>query len=195
MYVYSIKSNKKEKGFSYIEVMIALVILLVGILQMASALAANLLRSYETEKRIISKQVALSTIESIMSARDIARVGSIEGWDSIGNVGSNPVNGTPRGTFLTGWCPIRADLGADGVAGTADDACPENSPCVVGSGPTNNSTVLKGYQRQIVITDIADPERPTPPNPISRRRIDVKIKYFVNSLSRTETISTIITNY
>jgi type II secretory pathway pseudopilin PulG len=184
-----------EKGFSYIEVMIALVILMVGVLQMASALSANLLRSYETEKRIISKQIALSTIESIISARDIARTGAVEGWDSIGNVGSNPVNGSPQGIFLTGWCPIREDLGWDGVAGTGDDACPETSICDTANSPPNTSAVVKGYERQVIITDVADSERPSPPYPIARRRIDVNIRYYFNSIARTETVSTIITNY
>jgi type II secretory pathway pseudopilin PulG len=186
---------KRESGFSYIEVMIALVILMVGVLQMASALSANLLRSYETEKRIIAKQIALSTIESIISARDIAREGAVEGWDSIGNVGTNPVNGEFRGVFLNGWCPIREDLGWDGVAGTADDACPADSICDVSGNPPNTSAVIQGYERQITITDIADAERPTPPNPISRRRIDVRIRYFYNTLAREEIVSTIVTNY
>ncbi len=184
-----------EKGFSYIEIMIALVILMVGVLQMASALSANLVRSYETEKRIVAKQIALSTIESIISARDIARTGAVAGWDSIGNVGTNPVNGTFQGVFLNDWCPIREDLGWDGVAGTADDACPDGSICDVSGHPPNTSAVVDGFERQIIITDIADAERPTPPNPISRRRIDVKIRYFYNTLAREEIISTIITNY
>lgn len=190
------KQNKSsEKGFSYIEIMIALVILMVGVLQMASALSANLLRSYETEKRIIAKQIALSTIESIISARDIARSGAVAGWDAIGNVGTNPVNGAFQGVFLNNWCPIREDLGWDGVAGTADDACPDGSICDVSGHPPNTSAVVTGFERQIIITDIADAERPTPPNPISRRRIDVKIRYFYNTLAREEVISTIITNY
>lgn len=188
-------NSENEKGFSYIEVMIALVILMVGVLQMASALSANLLRSYETEKRIVAKQIGLSTIESIISARDIAREGALEGWDSIGNVGSNPVDGEYRGVFLNGWCPIREDLGWDGVAGTADDACPAGSICDVSGHPPNSSEVVQGYEREILITDIADSERPSPPNPISRRRIEVKIRYFYNTLAREEIVSTIVTNY
>lgn len=184
-----------EKGFSYIEVMIALVILLVGVLQMASALSANLLRSYETEKRIIAKQVGLSTVESIISARDIAREDAVESWESIGNVGTNPVGGEMRGIFLNGWCPIREDLGWDGVAGTADDACPPAAICDVSGHPPNTSAVVENYERRIVVTDIPDAERPTPPNPISRRRVDVRIRYFYNTLAREEVISTIITNY
>lgn len=194
--LFKMKQNTAdEKGFSYIEVMIALVILLVGVLQMTSALSANLLRSYESEKRIIAKQIGLSTVESIIAAREIDKDGAIEGWESIGNVGTNPVNGTARGVFLNGWCPIREDLGWDGVAGTADDACPASSICDVSGHPSNTSAVIKSYERKIEITDIADAERPTPPNPIFRRRIDVKIRYFYNTLAREEVISTIITNY
>ena len=189
------QKNFDEKGFSYIEVMIALVILLVGVLQMTAALSANLLRSYESEQRIVAKQLGLSTLESIISARDIARTGALDGWDSVGSIGTNPVDGIAQGIFLTGWCPIRQDLGWDGVAGTADDACPSGSICDVSGHPPNNSAVITGYERQITITDIADSERPTPPNPISRRRIDVNIRYFYNTIPRQETISTIITNY
>lgn len=188
--------NKNEKGFSYIDVMIALVILMVGILASAAALTANLVRSFETEKQVVAKQVALSTIESIFSARDIARIGAVTGWDSIGNVGSNPDSlGTPQGVFLAGFNPIREDLGWDGVAGTADDACTAGGPCVVPGRPDNNSPVVTGFERRIVITDLQDSERPTPPHAISRRRVDVTVRYYVKQLQREQTVSTIITNY
>jgi len=185
-----------ERGFSYIDVMIALVILMVGILASTAALTANLVRSYETEKQVIAKQVALSTIESIFSARDIARPGAISGWESIGNVGSNPdPTDTPRGVFMTDFRPIRADLGWDGVAGTADDACAAGAACRVTGRPDNTSEVMNGFERRIVITDLQDSERPTPPHPISRRRIDVTVRYWVNQLRREQTVSTIIANY
>lgn len=186
---------KSERGFSYIDVVIALVILMIGILSMISALTANLIRLSETEKRIIAKQIALSTIESIISAKEISRPGVIEGWDAVGNVGSNPVDGVPKGIFLTGWRPIRTESGWDGVAGTIDDACLGENPCVVSGRPTNNSPLMSNFEREIVITDVPDPERPTPPNAISRRKIEVTIRYFVNQAIRRETVSTIVTNY
>lgn len=187
--------NKNQQGFSYIDVMIALVILMVGILASAAALTANLVRSFETEKQVVAKQIALSTIESIFSARDIAREGAVEGWNSIGNVGSNPVDGTPRGIFMTDFRPIRTDMGWDGVAGTADDACPAGSACQVAGRPDNISEIVNGFERRIVITDLQDSERPSPPHAISRRRIDVTVRYNVNQLRREQTVSTIITHY
>lgn len=186
---------KNEEGFSYIDVMIAIVIMLVGVLALASALTANLVRTYGNDKKIIAKQMALSTIESIISARDISRPGTIDGWDSIGNVGTNVVDGVAKGVFLNGWTPIREEFGWDGVAGTSDDGCPASSPCTVAGRPTNNSAVIAGYQRKIVITDVQDAERPTPPNAITRRRIDVTIRYESIGIFQDELVSTLITNY
>ncbi len=192
--IHGIKT-KSEKGFSYIEVMIAMVIMLVGVLALASALTANLIRSYETDKKIVAKQMALSSIESIISARNINRPGVLEGWISLGNVGSNINQGVPKGIFVNGWAPIREDLGWDGIAGTVDDACPETSPCTVSGRPTNTSPVKTGFARKIVITDVNDPEIPTPPNPVTRRRIDIHIRYHINGISRNELVSTLITDY
>ncbi|NNF00446.1 MAG: hypothetical protein HKN25_15615 [Pyrinomonadaceae bacterium] len=189
------KNRKGEEGFSYIDVMIAIVIMLVGVLALASALTANLIRSYETDKKIIAKQYALSTIESIISAKDIARTDAVEGWESVGNVGNNIVDGTAQGIFLNGWTPIREELGWDGVAGTADDGCPEATACNVAGRPPNNSPVVPGFERRIVITDVQDAERPTPPNPITRRRIDVTVRYNVSGIYRNESVATLVTNY
>ena len=189
------RNQNGQRGFSYIDVLIALVIMMIGLLASTAALTANLVRSYETEKQVIAKQIALSSIESIFSARDIARADSIQGWHSVGNVGTNPIDGTPRGIFLNGFNPIRVDLGLDGVAGTADDACGGGAPCPNAGGTSNASAIVNGFERRIVITDIEDPDRPSPPNAISRRRIDVTVRYAVNQLQREQTVSTIITNY
>lgn len=175
--------------------MFAIVIMLIGVLGLVGALSANLVRSMESEKRTMAKQLALSTIESIISAKEIERPGVVQGWNSIRNVqGSLPV-GEIDGIFVTGFNPVRMEEGWDGVFGTVDDACPGGGPCVVSGRPTNSSPLVNGFQREIVITDVADPERPTPPNPITRRRIDVNIRYFVNQATRNQTASTIITNY
>jgi len=195
-----LKNIKTEKGFSYIDVMIAIVILMVGILAMLSALTANLMRSYESEKNTIAKQTALSTIESIISAKEIARPGEIENWDTmtdgwarIGNVGSNRFRGEFRGIFLNGWRPIREDIGWDGAAGTIDDACPAGNPCIVNGQPNNNSEVMNGYERLIIITDVPDPERPA--SAVARRKIEVSVRYQVNQAVRQTSVSTLVANY
>ncbi len=189
------KRVSKQDGFSYIDVMIAIVIMLVGVLALVGALAANVVRSLESEKRTIGKQLALSTIESIMAAKDIERPGVVDGWDSIQNVQTSVPVGEINGIFVTGYTPVRVEEGWDGVYGTVDDACLGSGSCAVSGRPTNTSALIPGFQREIVITDIADPERPSPPNPVTRRRVDVNIKYFVNQATRTVTESTILTHY
>ena len=174
--------------------MIAVVIMMVGVLAMVGALTANLMRSYEGERRIVAKQLALSTLESIISAKEIERPGVLEGWPSIRNVSASPTPGVADGVFLNGWCPVREEMGYDGVAGTIDDACSGTGSCIVSGRPSNTSSLIPGFDRQIVITDVADPERP-PPNAISRRRIDVSVRFYVNKSARVETASTIVTNY
>lgn len=187
-------SKSNSSGFSYIDVMCAIVILMVGILAMVSALMANLVRSYESEKRVVAKQMALSTIESIISAKEIERPGVIDGWLSIRNVIEPPPAGEPNGIFLPGWNPVREEQGWDGVAGTIDDACAATGPCVVTGRTTNASAVVEGFDRLITITDVEDPERPAP-NPIKRRRVDVQIRYYTGQLQETRSASTIVTDY
>jgi type II secretory pathway pseudopilin PulG len=194
------KKRNFEEGFSYIDVMVGMVILLIGITGLVSAITASVLRSHETKQHLVAKQIASSTLESIFSARDVGMPGGIDGWLKVGNVGANPdpTTGTPQGIFLTGFCPIRKDAGWDGVVGTVDDACPVGGPCSEGVHPANASAVTEGFYRMIEITDINDPDRPSPPfgtNPFMIRRIDITIKYPGAGGIREEKVSTIITNY
>lgn len=190
---YQRKFRRGENGFSYIDVMIAIVLLVFGVLTLAATLTANLVRSLETERQIIAKQLAVSTSESIISARDINLNTTNNGWTTIANV--NPGDPQANGIFLNGWTPIREDSGADGVAGTADDGCPTNSFCNNANGTQNTSPEVRGFERQIIITDVNDPERPTPPNPIMQKRIDITIRFRANQAVRQQVISTMLTNY
>ncbi len=191
------KTDRRQAGFTYIELLIAIVILTVGILAMLSALTASLMRSYESEKRTTAKQIVVSTLESIVSAKEIQKFH----FDSIRNDSAptlpHPDNPsvTISGVFLSGWRPIRQDSGGDGVAGTADDACPASSACVVPPSPPNNSEVVEGFLREVVITDVDDPERPFPTYRIGQRRIDVRVQFSVNGNLREEKMSTMITNF
>lgn len=176
--------SRSESGFSYIDVMIALVILMVGILALLSGISGSILQTRGQEQQLLAKQIATSTMESIMSVKetDPARLG----WNAVGNVGSNPdANGTPQGIFVTGFQPVEMDAGPDEVIGTADDT----------------GTVVQGLQRQIVITDLCDPERPspvcTPPGTfiIKFRSVTVTVKYNVGAVQRQEVLSTVLTDY
>jgi Tfp pilus assembly protein PilV len=177
------KSNNTEAGFSYIDVMIAVVILMVGILALLSGMSGAVLQAKGRDQQMLAKQTAASTMESIMSVKetDPARLG----WTAVGNVGSNPVNGVPQGIFVVGFQPVEADAGPDEVLGTADDT----------------GAVATGLLREIVITDQCDPDRPSYncPTPglsaVRIRTVQVTVRYFIGSLARDERISTVLTDY
>jgi Tfp pilus assembly protein PilV len=176
-------NGKSEKGFSYIDVMIALVILMVGILALLSGISGSILQTRGHERQLLAKQVASSTMESIMSVKetDPARMG----WTAIGNIGSNLVNGVPQGIFSVGLKPVYMNAGPDEVIGTADDT----------------GAQVAGLQRQIVITDICDPDRPSyncvPPGTraVRIRSVVVTITYFVGAIQRQEIERTVLTDY
>ena len=174
---------RSEEGFSYIDVMIAIVILMVGILALMAGMSASVIQARGQEQQMVAKQTAASTMESIMSVKetDPARMG----WNAVGNVGSNIVAGVPRGVFVIGMQDVRPNAGPDEVLGTADDT---GTPSV-------------SLRRQIVITDVCDPDRPSykcsPAGAaaVRIRTVQVTVRYFVGSLARDEQITTVLTDY
>lgn len=173
--------KNREQGFTYIEVMCAVVILMVGILAQLSAISLSMLRQRESEKQTAARQLANSTLESIFAARDLGNTGGLASFSTI----NNTTTSTPAGIFLPGWNPVREDSGEDGIHGTADDACVATAPCVVGSY-TNNSPLSTDFQRQIVITDITESGR------VKKRRVEVTIRFYVGQLQREQSLATII---
>jgi prepilin-type N-terminal cleavage/methylation domain-containing protein len=177
------KANSQD-GFSYIEVMIALVILAVGILELLAGAASAVVLSRGQQQQLTAKHIGASALESLMSVKetDTARLG----WIAVGNVGTNPDStGINRGIFLTGFQQVRADAGPDEVIGTADDAGP----------------VIPGYEREIVITDQCDVDRPSPncPTPgtwpVKVRTVQITVRYFVGTSQRNERTTTVLTDY
>lgn len=180
------KQIQKEAGFSLVETIIALVILLVGILATLQAVSFGMLYVQETEKRGYAKEIARSTMETIFSIRDLQafdpQVGETYNWNAL-----QVSNGSNGGIFLDDWKPIRENPGDDGIFGTSDDSCAANVSCVVG-GYTNSSAVVKGFERKIEIFDI------TENGVVRKRRVDVSVRYYVGALQKQLVESTIIAN-
>lgn len=175
--------NNSEAGFSYIDVMIAVVILLVGILALVSAITGAIFQTRGQEQQLTAKQIATSTMESIMSVKetDAARLG----WSKVGNVCVTTPCAVPQGIFQNGVQPVEMEAGPDEVLGTADDT----------------GTVMTGFTREIIIRDECDPDRPSyncnPAGtmPVRIRSVEINVKYYVGSIQRTERLTTVLTNY
>lgn len=200
-----------EKGFTYIDVMIAVVILLVGILALTAAVTNAFITSTHREQQLIAKQIAGSTLESIFSVRDI-KIKKF-GWNAIGIAGEEGLDSrNPRAA--TGiFQPYTDDTptlfsadgeepsnGQDGIAGTRDDKCGDNGADTNGNCLGTELPGMMNFKRRIIITDICDVDLPsdgcTPSgnNPIMLRRIQVIVFYRAGLLWQQESESTIIAN-
>jgi len=176
---------KKEAGFSLVEAMCALIILVIGILAALQAITYSIWHVQEAEKRGNAKEVARSTMETIFSIRDLQAFdpqnGVVYNWNAI-----QIKSGSNGGIFLGGWTPIRENPGADGIYGTDDDACPTTN-CTVGSY-TNSSAIVPDFERRIQIFDINEN------GVVRKRRIEVQVRYHVGTSIRETSESTILAN-
>lgn len=169
------RKKRGEQGFSYIEVIISMVILTIGLLGALSALTWGIVYAQEAEKKSKAKQLGNSIIESIFAVRDMRTKDGIafDGWQSV-----QVKEATNVGVFAKGWFPVRENQGDDAIYGTLDDSC--------ATGSCNANPVVTGYDRLIEISDI------TENNAVFKRQISVTIRYYVGRLSRQEKVATII---
>lgn len=177
-------NKNNQNGFSYLEVIFSILLLTIGMVAVLSSISMAMLRGQIGESKNTARQMTSSALESIFAVRDLRNNNLLNNWDAINNTTTAP------GVFMTGWRPVRASSGIDGINGTADDACNVGIACPGTGVYTNTSAVNIGFQRMIVITNL--PEAGIPE--IRKKRIDISVRYFTGQNQQVETISTIITN-
>jgi len=116
---------RKQRGFTMIEVMVAMVVLAAGVLSLVSILTQGLRANYQTQIQYIAQQKAQEAMETIFTARDTRLVTSAQ----INNVSNG-------GIFKDNAQPLCAP-GPDGLFGTADDDCTQPDSIVIAPGPDN----------------------------------------------------------
>ncbi len=176
-------NKENQSGFSYLEVIFAIMIMSIGVGAMISAISLAMMRESESDNKNLARQISSSALESIFAARDLRNENPLNNWEAINNTS------VTDGIFLEGWTPVRLDAGFDGINGTADDACTTGTNCTVG-GNTNSSEEIRGVTRQIIITDIPETGIPT----IRKKKVEISVRYTAGQQTRTETITTLITN-
>jgi Tfp pilus assembly protein PilV len=176
--------ERKEAGFSYVDVMIAVTVLLVGVMAMLSAITSAIVMTTTSQQQLAAKQYSQSTIEAIFSTRDVTP--DVLGFDAIGNVGDASI---PGGVFLSGDRQFYSTAGPDGIIGTADDAAGADGIL----GTSDDSPAVDGFTRQITITNVPDPDRPSAA--ISLRQVDVTISYWLGRSQYRETMTSYVANY
>lgn len=115
----------KQRGFTMVEVMVAMVVLAAGVLSLVSVLTQGLRANYQTQIQYIAQQKAQEAMETIFTARDTRLVTSAQ----INNVSNG-------GIFMNGAQPLCAP-GPDGLFGTADDDCTHPDGITIAPGPDN----------------------------------------------------------
>ena len=117
---------RTQKGFSLIEVMVAMVVLAFGVLSLVSVFTQGLRASYQTQIQYIAQQKAQEALETIFTARDT----KLLTWAQIANVSHG-------GVFKDGPQALCAS-GPDGLFGTNDDDTGTPDVIVTGPGPDGN---------------------------------------------------------
>lgn len=153
----------RQKGFTLLETMIAIVVLMIGLLAVLATFALAIGNTQSVQLDAIARQKAREAMESIYTARQSSQIS----FDAIQNVG----NGT--GIFTAGFTPM-TDPGPDGLDGTADDvpAAPLRLPGPSGTITGTSQDVLVdlgNFSRQIAINNVA--------NEPNLRQITVTVKY------------------
>jgi prepilin-type N-terminal cleavage/methylation domain-containing protein len=186
-----------QRGFTLLEVMIAIVVMTVGLLAVVASMAAALAATKSSQEQLIARQKALEALESVYTARN------------SNQVGFSAINNLPApGIFTIGATQLLC-AGADGILGTADDVpcaangpCPAGPECVVLPGPDgilgtadDVAMSLSTFTRQIQINTVFQADGVTP-NPNLRQAV-VTVNYTVpgTTLQRSYTVNALISSF
>ena len=158
--------TKPSPGFSLIEVMFAAVILSVGLMALLAVFAQAVSATRYSREDLIAKQKAREVLESVYAARNDTSIA----FADIQNVSNG-------GIFNDGFQPLYLP-GANGIVGTAQDTTTLDRTVLPGPdgklGTADDVTVpLVNYRRQILITNITNPDGSTNPD---LRRIAVTVR-------------------
>jgi type II secretory pathway pseudopilin PulG len=179
----------EERGFSLIEALIAMLVLVTGLLALAQVFVLGMLHLKGSSQSLVAREKAREAIESVHAARD---AGSID-WADVTNASAAdncPAGSTPTtgGEFLADWQPLHQP-GPDNLVNTADDdgAALERSP-----GPNNifgdgDDVELTGFERKVSICQI--------PTNTRLRVVVVSIRYRVGGTQPVYTATTYISAF
>lgn len=179
--------SRSASGFTLIEVIVAMVVLMVGLLSLVGVFAIGVRRVGASSNQLIAREKAREAVESVHAARDTGRLS----WGNIRNVADG-------GIFLNGQQSLR-QAGDDGIVNTSDDSsAPMESIKKPGAdgilGSADDEVLeLTAFTREVLITPLNYPSTATL-NP-NLRQIAVIVRYRVDDAWRTYTLTTYVSSF
>lgn len=193
-----VRKHSTERGFTLLEVMIAIVVMTIGLLAVMASFATAITATASAQEDLIARHKALDAMESIYTARNSQQ----EPFSAINNI----ANG---GIFLAGPQPLLC-AGPDGIVGTADDgactapdtgaACPGGVECLVLPGPDgvlgtadDVTQSLSNFTRTITFNQVLLPTGAVNSNLIA---VTISVSYTkVGWPARTYTVNGLVSSY
>ena len=148
-------SSQSDCGFSLLEMVVAITLLTIGLLGVASAIGYAIVASNHGRSITNTKLLAVSMLEQMETLRDTNSLT----FGQIANVGQVDDHGAVKvfAGFQPGFQQVSTNPGPDGIFGTADD--------LIDAGPDRNfgtvddfvnpNFALVGVTRQVQITDLS----------------------------------------
>ena len=192
------KIRGRQRGFSLVEVMIAIVVMTIGLLAVVASIATALSSTQSAQEDLIARQKAREALESIYTARNSQQIP----FASINNTSSG-------GIFWTGARPLLC-AGPDGLVGTTDDVactttagapCPNSGvECMVLPGPDgilgtpdDLTMSLSNFSRTITLGQVLLPDGSVNQALIA---VTVSVSYTKDGLPpRTYTVNGLISQF
>jgi prepilin-type N-terminal cleavage/methylation domain-containing protein len=170
-----------DSGFTLLEVMIAILVLSVGVLGLASTMAESIAYMNMSQEEFIAQQKAAQGMETVFFARD----SKLYPWSTISNVSNG-------GMFLDGPQPL-LHAGANGIVGTAQDVA-ANPDVIIQPGPDgllgtadDIKIPLSNFTRQVIFSNINGQ-----PN---LRKVEVIIRYQAARFRRQYTLTSYVSAF
>jgi prepilin-type N-terminal cleavage/methylation domain-containing protein len=175
---------RNDAGFSLIETMVAMAIVVVALMALAQAFVVGMAHMNSSTYDVIAREKAREAVESVHTARDTRTIG----WAQIRNVSGG-------GVFLDGPQSLRGVPGneGDGLVNTTDDAglpmqfIVTPGPDQVLGTPDDLNQLLTNFTREIEIRDIA--------GSATLRQLRVIMRYSVGNRQLTYVVTTFVSSF
>lgn len=147
--------KRTDSGFSLLEMVIAITLLTVGLLGVASAIGYAMVASNHGRAITNTKLLAVSILEQMETLRNTGNLT----FGQIANVGQVSNTGAARNFigFPAGPQQVSTNPGPDGMFGTADDLVDAGNDQIFGTPDdfVNPNFAVVGITRQIQITSLS----------------------------------------